>query len=112
MNVYDTVNKLAQEIKNSNEYLEFKKIKEEINSNVELKEKIKEFEKNRYQVQMMAMQTGKPDEQMYKKIQEDFAELVKNESVNKYFDAELKFNVILADVNKIIGEAVRDVIEM
>jgi len=112
MNVYDTVNKLATEIKNSNEYLEYKKIKEEINANDELKGKIKEFEKDRYQVQMLAMQTGSPNEEMYKKIQEDYTELVKNEIVMKYFDAELKFNVLLADVNKIIGEAVRDVIEM
>jgi len=112
MNVYDTVNKLAQEIKNSNEYLEFKKIKEQINLNTELKEKIKEFEKNRYQVQMMAMQTGNPNEEMYKKIQEEYTELIKNEIIMKYFDAELKFNVLLADVNKIIGESVRDVIEM
>jgi len=112
MNVYDTANKLASEIKNSNEYKEYKRIKEEINSNSELKEKIKEFEKNRYQVQMMAMQTGEPNEEMYKKIQEDYTELVKNEIVMKYFDAELKFNVLLADVNKIIGESVRDVIEM
>ena len=112
MNVYDTANKLASEIKNSNEYLEFKKIKEEINLNSELKEKIKEFEKNRYQVQMMAMQTGEPNEEMYKKVQEEYMELIKNEKVMKYFDAELKFNVLLADVNKIIGESVRDVIEM
>lgn len=112
MNVYDTVNKLASEIKNSNEYLEFKKIKQEINSNSELKEKINEFEKNRYQVQMLAMQTGEPNEEMYKKIQEEYTELIKYENVMKYFDAELKFNVLLADVNKIIAESVREVIEM
>jgi len=112
MNVYDTANKLASEIKNSNEYLEFKRIKEEINSDAGLKEKIKEFEKNRYQVQMMAMQTGNPNEEMYKKIQADYEELVKNEIVMRYFNAELKFNVLLADVNKIIGESVKDVIEI
>jgi len=112
MNVYDTANRLASEIKNSNEYKEFKKIKEQINSNPDLKEKIKKFEKNRYQVQMMAMQSGKPDEDMYKKIQADYEELIKEEVVMKYFDYELKFNVLLADVNKIIGESVRDVIEM
>ena len=40
MNVYDTANKLASEIKNSNEYLGYKKLKQEINSNSELKERI------------------------------------------------------------------------
>lgn len=112
MNVYDTANKLASEIKNSNEYLGYKKLKQEINSNSELKERIQEFEKNRYQVQMEAMRSGKTNEDMYRKIQADYEDLIKNETVLKYFDAELKFNVLLADVNKIIGESVRDVIEM
>jgi len=30
MNVYDTANKLAQELKTSTEYLDYKKIKEEL----------------------------------------------------------------------------------
>ena len=29
----------------------------------------------------------------------------------KYFEAEMKFNILLADVNKIIGDAVKDVIQ-
>ena len=40
MNVYDTANKLAQEIKSSEEYLNFKKIKENIN--IEYKESLDE----------------------------------------------------------------------
>ena len=31
--------------------------------------------------------------------------------VKEYFDAEVKFNVLLADVNKIIGDAVKDVLK-
>ena len=41
MNVYDTVNKLAQEIKESEEYNNFKKYKEIIKSDNETNEKIK-----------------------------------------------------------------------
>ena len=43
MNVYDTANKLAQEIKQSEEYANYKMAKEAINLNVELKNKIDEF---------------------------------------------------------------------
>ena len=38
-------------------------------------------------------------------------ELIQDELAKEYFNAELKFNVLLADVNKIIGEAVRDIIK-
>ncbi len=61
MNVYDTANKLAYEIKNSEEYVNYKKLKEEVNSNLELKEKLDKFEKERYEVQLMTIQGGEQD---------------------------------------------------
>ena len=111
MNVYDTANRLAQEIKTSEEYLSYKKAKEYINLKPELKDKIGEFQKLRYDAQIATIQTGKEDEETLKKVQELYAELIQNDEVKKYFDTELKFNVMLADVNKIISEAVTDVIE-
>ena len=45
MQVYDTVNKLASEIKSSEEYINYKMAKQAINLNVDLKKKIDEFEK-------------------------------------------------------------------
>ena len=47
MNVYDTANQLAEEIKQSEEYVTYKMAKEAINLNFELKNKIDEFEKAR-----------------------------------------------------------------
>ena len=55
------------------------------------------------------MQTGKEDQDKTNKMKELYAELIQIEDAKKYFDAEMKFNILLTDVNKIIGEAVRDV---
>ena len=44
MNVYDTANKLAHELKTSEEYLNYKRIKQELDQNPEVKEKIKQIE--------------------------------------------------------------------
>lgn len=110
MNVYDTVNRLAKEIKESEEYTNFKMAKQFIDMNSEYKSKISEFEKLRYEEQISTIQNGKTDEEKMKKVQELYKELVDVEEIRKYFDAELKFNVLLGDVNKIISEAVRDVI--
>ena len=110
MNVYDTVNKLANEIKTSEEYTKFKKAKQEIASNNELKTKIDEFEKMRYEVQILAMQGKEVEEEKNKKLQEMYAILIQNKEIQEYFDLEVKFNVMIADVNKIIAEAVQDVL--
>lgn len=109
MNVYDTANKLAGEIKNSEEYRNYKIAKEAINLKQELKKQIQEFEQVRYNVQLTAMQTGKQEEEKVKKMQELYLTLIEQPEAKQYFEAETKFNILIADVNKIIGEAIRDV---
>ncbi len=109
MNVYDTANRLAQEIKTSEEYTNYKMAKQTINLKPELKNKIDEFEKSRYELQISAMQTGKNDEEKMKKVQNMYAELLEDNDAKKFFDAETKFNILFADVNKIIGESIKDV---
>jgi cell fate (sporulation/competence/biofilm development) regulator YlbF (YheA/YmcA/DUF963 family) len=109
MNVYDTANRLAGEIKQSEEYMNYKMAKQTLNLNSELKEKMAEFEKARYEVQIETMQTGKNNEEKYKVVQDMYAELIENSEAKRFFEAETKFNIMIADVNKIIGEAIRDV---
>ena len=65
MNVYDTANRLASEIKSSEEYVNYKMAKQAISLKQELKNEIEEFEKLR----------------------------------------------LIADVNKIIGESVKDLLQ-
>ncbi len=110
MNVYDTANKLAQELKSSKEYLDYKKVKEELKQNIDLKSKLDEFEKARYEIQLDVMQGKEQDKEKTENMQKIYMKLIQNDVTKRYFDAELKFNVLLSDVNKIIGEAVQDVI--
>lgn len=110
MNVYDTANRLAYEIKNSEEYKNYKKMKEDVDKNPELKEKLENFEKERYEVQIAAISEGKKDMEKAANMQKLYTELISNDVMKQYFDAELKFNIMLGDVNKIISEAVADVI--
>ena len=97
MQVYDTANKLAQEIRDSEEYKLYKKRKDEIQNDSEKKQKVEEFEKLRYEVQLMAYTGEQKDEE-------------KNKNIKEYFDLEVKFNIMIADVNKIIAEAIKDVL--
>lgn len=110
MNVYDTANKLASEIKSSEEYIQFKEAKKKLESNSTLKVKVDEFEKTRYEVQVLAMQGKEVEADKNKKLQEMYTILIENKEIKEYFDLEVKFNVMIADVNKIIAESVQDVL--
>ena len=110
MYVYDEANNLAKAIQESQEYLEYKKAKEEIEAIPEMKSKIEEFEKIRYEAQVMAFQGKDNDEEKKKKLQEMYDILMKEPKIKEYFDIEVRFNIMLADVNRIISESVKDLI--
>ena len=107
MEVYDNANRLAKAIKDSKEYQEYKALKQELFIDLKLKEQVEEFEKIRYEEQLLAMQGEKQSEE---KMQKLYKILVQNPKVKDYFDKEVRFNVMIADVNKIIGEAIKDVL--
>ena len=86
MNVYDTANKLAFEMKNSNEYKEYKEAKDRVMQNTELKAKIEEFEKIRYEAQVLAIQKGESDTEKIQKLQELYSILIDNKEIKEYFD--------------------------
>ena len=111
MYVYDQANELAKSLKESKEYLEYKKLKEEVKAIPDMKEKIDEFEKIRYETQLLTIQGEEQNEEKMKKLQELYQILMQNPKIKEYFDVEVRFNVMLADVNRIIGEAVKDVLQ-
>ena len=109
MYVYDEANNLAKAIQESKEYKEYETIKKEVSSNAEMKKKIDDFEKLRYDVQAMAFQ-GRQDEEKTKKLQEMYTILNEDKKIKEYFDIEVRFNIMLADVNRIISESVKELI--
>ena len=110
MNIYDTANNLAKEIKDSEEYKKFKELKEKVLSDNDKKSKIDEFEKLRYEMQLQTLQGKAQDDAKMTELQTKYSMLILDDEIREYFNAEMKFNIMIADVNKIIGDAVKDVI--
>lgn len=110
MNIYDTANKLAAELKQTDEYKAYKNSKQQIESNAEVKSKIDEFDKLRVEAQK-AMLKGEADaNELSVKLQNLYTELYQNEIAKNYLEAEMRFSVMVTDINKIISEAIKDVI--
>lgn len=114
MEIYDTANKLSQEIKNSEQYRLLKKSKDELFSNPEKRKMIEEFEQLKQEVQIMEVKrenNQEIDENDKKiKLAKLYNVLIENKEIKEYFDYEIAFNKLMYDVNKIIGDAIKDVI--
>ena len=110
MYVYDEANNLSKAIKESKEYKDYKEAKEKVKQDVALKEKVDEFEKIRYEVQVISFKGEEQSEEKMKKLQEMYEILMKEPQIKEYFDVEVRFNIMLADVNKIISESVKDLL--
>ena len=114
MEIYDTTNKLAEEIKNSIQYKNLKQSKDKLFSDPEKKELIEEFEKLKQEVQIMEIKrqnNQEIDEEDKKlKVAKLYNVLIEHKDIKEYFDYEIEFSKMMADINKIIGDAIKDVI--
>ena len=114
MEIYDTANRLAEEIRNSKQYKDLKRAKDELMANNEKRQMIIDFEELKKEVQLMEMQrqNNEPiDEQSKKeKLITMYNVLIQNKDIKDYFDYEIAFNQLMVDINKIIGSSIKDVL--
>lgn len=113
MEVYDTANKLAEKIKNSKQYKLLKQSKEALFNNEEKRKMIEEFEALKQEVQIMELKRENNqeinEEDKKIKLAKLYNVLIENKDIKEYFDYEIAFNKMIYDVNKIIGQAINDI---
>ena len=114
MNVYDTANNLAEEIRKSDIYLKLKESKEKLYSDPEKKKLIEEFENLKQEVQIMEVKKQNnqeiDEEDKKQKLAKLYNVLIENKDIKDYFDYEISFNKMMYDINKIIGDTIKDVL--
>ena len=114
MNVYDTANNLAEEIRKSEIQKKLKESKDKLYADPEKKKLIEEFEKLKQEVQIMEVRrqnNQEIDEQDKKeKLAKLYNVLIENKDIKDYFDYEISFNKMMYDINKIIGDTIKDVL--
>ena len=109
MQVYDTANQLANEIKHSREYKSYKEIKTKLLEKPEKKEQLQKFEEKRYNVQRKQL-NGEDIKEESKELEKIYMDLYKDKEMQEYFKAETEFNILITDVNKIIAESIEDLL--
>lgn len=114
MEIYDTANRLAEEIRNSKQYKDLKRAKDELMANAEKRQMIIDFEELKKEVQLMEVQrqNNEPIDEKSKKekLITMYNVLIQNKDIKDYFDYEIAFNQLMVDINKIIGSSIKDVL--
>lgn len=114
MEIYDTANKLAEEIKKSKQYNDLKNAKEKLMQDTNKRQMIIEFEKLKQEVQIMEVQKQKnepiDENEKKEKLVKMYNVLIENKDIKDYFDYEIIFNQMMIDINKIIGNSIKDVL--
>jgi len=115
MEVYDTANKLVEEIRQTKEYKDFQEAKEKVFKNPENEEKVKEFARLKKEIQIAEVTQnadGTNEEELKEKsskVLKLFNLLVENEDIKDMFEKEIRVTTLMSDVTKIIGEVIQEV---
>ena len=103
-NVYDAAHTLAHAIKDSEEFKKFRELEGEVKGNESLRAIVEDFQKRQLEMQGLQLQGIQPDEEKMEKLHELFGVLSKDPKAAEYFQAEMRFNQLMTDVSKILGD--------
>ncbi len=105
MSVLDQANALAESIKTSEEFSNYKELKATLYKDEAVAGSLSLFEAKQANLQRMQMLGETLNEDELNDAQELFKELNENDQVKAYFEAEFKLNQMMAEVSKILGDA-------
>ena len=105
VNIYDKANELASLIKQSDEYKAYNSIKDEVYEDEQNKRMIKDYKKLQFEAQAAYLTGQEPEKELMDKIRKMGEVLQFNPKITEFFAAEYKFNTLVSDLYKIIGDA-------
>lgn len=112
MNFYDKVHEMVRALKETEEYKKYLELKKVVATNLEKKNMLTEFKEKQREAQMIYMKTGKPEEERQKDLENLYSLLIQDENIRRMFECEMKLDIMLADMQKIVAEGIKDIIEI
>ena len=108
MNVYDLANNLASEMKKSQEFIKVQEAKKALDTNKDAAEMVKDFNSQRRAIEMAQLAGKEAKKEDIEKVQNLYNLLALNNVAAEYVQAEMRFQMMLNDVSKAIGDVVKE----
>lgn len=102
---YSAAHRLAQEIRQSEEYQTYHRLKDEVMADETVAALIREYKKLQISLQMAAMASQQPDAEDMQRFSGISALLFGKPEVSQYLLAEMRLQQAMADIFKIITDA-------
>ena len=111
MNVYDKAYELARAIRESTEAREVKEIRSKIEADPETKRMLDDFREKQMNLQKQMLSGQQPDQQEMEKLDKLYEVVSLNPLIKKLFEAERRFGILIEDVQKILADPMKDILE-
>ena len=111
MNFYDNINNLVSSFKQTDEYIEYKRLKESLKSNTEIYNMLKDFKDKQNEVQIAFLNGQDVTKEKKEEMENLYSIVIQNEDCRKILECEMKINIILADLQKSMVEAIEELVK-
>lgn len=111
MNFYDKVHELMRDLKQTEEYKKYMELKAKIKQDAELSSKIQAFREKQTEYQKQYISGVEMTDEAKQEMQQMYSLIIQNPTAAEFFQAEIRLDVLLADMQKIITEGVKDIVE-
>ncbi len=106
MNVYEEAHNLAHAIKESNEFIEFDRLRKEIEEDEVLKDMLKDLQGKQMEMQLKSMSGEEVGSEMMEQVQSLMAMIATKPKAGEYLQAEARFSVMMKDVYDILSDII------
>lgn len=111
MNFYDKIHEMVRALKQTNEYTEYMNLKEELKKDEKSYNMLKDFKDKQKKYQMEYIDGKDQNDKEISEMQNLYSLVIQNDVSRKLLENEMKINVMLADMQKTVGDALKDIID-
>lgn len=111
MNVYDKAYELAKSLRESAEAQALQAAKRAVDGDADAKRSLDSFMERQHMLQHQMMSGEEPSPVELEQMNKLYEVLALNPLISRYFEAERRFSFVFEDVNRILGEGLKSLLD-
>ena len=106
-NVYDLAHELVRSLKETDQYKDYKAVKQRVNGNESLSKMLNDFQEQNVKLQTSMMMGEEPSDEMKQQFQRLYAVVMSDPLAAEYMQKEMQFTQVVSEIYGIISEAAK-----
>ncbi len=105
MDVYDRAHELARALGRSGEYNDFRLARAKLAGSTSSMDMLRDFRRRQLELEMAVLSGKEPDQELKQALEESYRIINLNPAITAYLEAEARVARLLADIQKILLDA-------